>query len=179
MPTRRTSFVLAAVLAALAPASLSLAAGKSAKPAPPPPPSPSQEARKEANAQKHGSEADVLLQAYVLLAAADHDYNGHRGKAMGATKAALDIVDHVAFHNGNVQQKIRAKQQESAAAQAKRAAKAAGTVHEPQAVSDAQLRAAAALLQEVIPSLATHKGKRALGHAENALKEIGIALRVR
>jgi hypothetical protein len=33
-------------------------------------------------------EAGMLLKAYTILATGDHDYNGHRAKAMAAVKAA-------------------------------------------------------------------------------------------
>src|SRR4051794_16069335 len=38
-------------------------------------------------------EADMLRQAYVLMAGANHDYNGHRGKAMHAVHTAFNALD--------------------------------------------------------------------------------------
>lgn len=63
-----------------------------------------------------------LDDAYATLAQADHDYNGHRAKAMKQIEAAL----------GEIGAKVSGK----------------GRVHEPQGTSDAQLRAARELLQQ-------------------------------
>jgi len=64
----------------------------------------------------------LLDDAYATLAQADHDYKGHRVKAMKQIEAAL----------GEIGAKVSGK----------------GKRHEPQGTSDAQLRAARDMLQQ-------------------------------
>jgi hypothetical protein len=101
-----------------------------------------------AQAQATGNVA-LLEQAYTALAQADHDYKGHRAKAMKHIEQAVNEL------GGKI--------------------KGDGKGREPQATSDAQLRAAKGLLQQAVPNLS---GK-ALRHVNNAIKEIDEALAVK
>ncbi len=92
---------------------------------------------------------DLLRQAYVTLAAADHDYKGHRVEAMKQIHAAARLLG-LNLHGE-------------------------GKGHEKQGVSDEQLRAAQALLQQASTSLS---GKP-LKHVQAAEKQISVALSIR
>lgn len=93
--------------------------------------------------------ADLLAQAYTNLAQADHDYQGHRVKAMKQIAAAGKLLG-LNLHGH-------------------------GKGHEKQGVSDDQLRAAQALLAQARPGL---NGK-ALKHVDRALQELSIALKIK
>jgi hypothetical protein len=93
--------------------------------------------------------AGALQEAYGLLATADHDYNGHRARAM--------------------------KQIESAAKLLGITLKGDGKVREPQGTSDAQLRSAQALLEQVSTGI-TGAG---LTHLQQAVKQLNVALAIR
>src|SRR5437660_11180188 len=66
------------------------------KPKPPPPAKPAQPKPTKPPAGTPGlvqfEEADTLRKAFIALAGANHDYKGHRAKAMHAVKAALGIA---------------------------------------------------------------------------------------
>jgi hypothetical protein len=102
----------------------------------------------QAHAQAAGP-VTLLDDAYATLAQAKHDYKGHRVKAMKQIELAL----------GEKGAKVSGK----------------GKNHEPQATSDAQLRAAQALLQQAAPQLS---GK-ALKHVNAAVSQISTALQIR
>ncbi len=93
--------------------------------------------------------AQLLRQAYVRLSVADHDYMGHRVRAMRQIEAAAKLlgVD----------------------------LKGDGKGHEPQGTSDQQLHAAQALLQQAAPGLT---GKP-LTRVNNAIQQITTALSIR
>src|ERR1700687_2027223 len=55
-------------------------------------------------------EAQSLRQAYLTLASGNHDYNGHRAKAMTAVRSALKILDGVVLKNGTAPQKAATTQ---------------------------------------------------------------------
>ena len=101
-----------------------------------------------ADAQSAGSVA-LLDQAYTTLSQADHDYKGHRVKAM------KDIEKAVKELGGKIS--------------------GDGKGREPQGTSDAQLRKAKGLLEQAVPNLS---GK-ALRHVNNAIKQIDEALAVK
>ena len=100
-------------------------------------------------AQAQTSNITALDDAYATLAQGDHDYKGHRAKAMKQIKLAVGELGGV----------ISGK----------------GKGHEPQGTSDAQLKAAQGLLQQASAGLS---GK-ALKHVTNAINEINDALAVR
>ena len=102
----------------------------------------------QAHAQA-ASPVTLLDYAYATLAQAKHDYKGHRVKAMKQIELAL----------GEKGAKVSGK----------------GRVRESQGASDAQLRAAQALLQQAAPQLS---GK-ALKHVNAAIAQISTALSIR
>lgn len=91
----------------------------------------------------------LLDDAYATLAQADHDYKGHRAKAMKQIDAAL----------GEIGAKVSGK----------------GKKHEPQGTSDAQMRAAETLLQQA----GTGLSGKALKHVQKAIAEINDGLAVK
>jgi hypothetical protein len=91
----------------------------------------------------------LLNDAYATLAQANHDYQGHRVRAMKQIEAALNVLG----------EKISGQ----------------GRGHEPQGTSDAQLRAAQALLQQAGAGLT---GK-ALKHVNAAASQVSTALSIR
>jgi hypothetical protein len=95
------------------------------------------------------SSITTLDDAYATLAQADHDYKGHRVKAMKQIELAVQALGG----------KISGK----------------GRGHEPQATSDAQLRAAQALLQQASGGLS---GK-SLKHVNAAITQISTALAIK
>ena len=94
-------------------------------------------------------EAGMLREAYGLLSVADHDYKGHRIKAMKEIEVA-------AKHLGI-------------------SLRGDGKGHERQGTSDAQLRAAAALLQQAGGGLRGH----GLEHIKLACEQLNVALAIR
>jgi ribose 5-phosphate isomerase RpiB len=100
------------------------------------------------HAQASGS-FTLLDDAYATLAQADHDYKGHRVKAMKQIELAVQELGV----------KISGK----------------GRGHEPQGTSDAQLRAAQVLLQQAAGGLS----KKALKHANAAIEQLNIALSIK
>jgi hypothetical protein len=85
------------------------------------------------------AEAEVLGKAYVLLASGNHDYDGHRAKAMGHVKAAFTALTDSVLAHGNAPQKAAARKGKAALALADKAATQSPTVHEEQVRSDAAL----------------------------------------
>src|SRR5262245_48978768 len=158
----------------LAPAALLLAA-LLAGPVPGAPPPAQQAARQELRLR----EATAMREAYLLLAAANGVYAGHRGKAMGEVRAAVKILDEAVLKYGTPAQKAETVLQDTAAARARVVAKHVKGVKEPQALSDAQLRAAAGLLVGTRAVLAQNGQKKVLGHVNKAVAEIDLALRAR
>jgi hypothetical protein len=132
-----------------------------------------------AQCRLHLQEAAALRKAFVALAGANHNYDGHRWKAMLAVKAALPHLDELVLKHGAAGQKAATSQGRAAVAQAEEAARRAATVHEPQSASDAQLRLAAYLLQQVRRTLVANKQQNVLGHVDAAIREIVEALKVR
>jgi hypothetical protein len=91
----------------------------------------------------------LLDDAYATLSQADHDYKGHRVKAMKQIELA------VREFGGKISGK--------------------GRGHEPQGTSDAQLRAAQGLLQQAAGGLS----KKALKHVNAAIEQINVALSIK
>ena len=97
-----------------------------------------------------GAEAGLLRQAYGMLSVADHDYQGHRARAMKQIEVA-------AQHLGVI---LRGD----------------GRGHEPQATSDGQLRSAQAMLVQASGGLKEGQG---LAHLKLAIAQLNVALAVR
>jgi hypothetical protein len=96
-----------------------------------------------------GNEIGMLDQAYGLLSHADHDYDGHRKRAMHQIEDAARILGTKLSGDGKG--------------------------HEKQGTSDSQLREAESLLANAVGGL---RGK-SHHHIEEALKQLGIALRTK
>ena len=91
----------------------------------------------------------LLSQAYADLSQADHDYKGHRVRAM--------------------------KQIEHAAKELGFTLSGTGHGHEAQVTSDDQLRAAQGLLQQAVSGLPP----RAQEHVQKAIEQISVALSIK
>jgi hypothetical protein len=174
MPSRREDhwvpvLCLGALLASLTFGGESLAQTEGGRPKGPDP----------ARQQVKFKEAEALREAYILLAEAKKDYNGHKVKAMHQIQEAVKLLDRSVLRRGTAGQKATTLNEDSAAARAKVIAKHVQGVHELQAQSDAQLRAADQLLAQVRAALIEKKQKKPLSHVNNAIKDIAMALRVR
>jgi len=97
--------------------------------------------------------AGLLAQAYTDLDHADHDYRGHRMRAMKQVEAAGKEV-HVNLGGD-------------------------GRGHEKQGVSDEQLAAARGVLEQIKSQLAGEPKSRVLHHVNKALEELSVALKVK
>jgi hypothetical protein len=124
-------------------------------------------------------EADVLRQAYIALASANHDYDGHRAKAMAAVKRGVKILGKAVDKHGTPAQKEAVEADEAAILQAEQAARQMQMLHEPQPASDRALRQGRQLLTQVRPTLVHHKQKGVLGDVDAAIQEVRIALKMR
>jgi hypothetical protein len=122
------------------------------KPKQPPAPKP--------GAVRDFEEAELLKQACLLMLGANHDYEGHRGKAMHAVKEAFKILDQHVQKDGTPQQKAAIKKEHTAIADAEKAVKNVKMVHERQPASDAQLSQARAELNELRPTLVKSKQQK-------------------
>jgi hypothetical protein len=96
---------------------------------------------------------EELVHAYVLLKIADHDYAGHRGKALEEVSAAGKALGLEL--------------------------KGAGEDRERQWKSDKQLEEARRLLREARDKLEAKDRDRVASHVEVAIKEIDLALAVK
>jgi hypothetical protein len=124
-------------------------------------------------------EAAVLKDAYILMAMGDHDYNGHRAKAMKQTEEAIKILDHSIMKDGTKGEKIVAAKEEIAAAREAFIAKHQGKLHEAQAISDAQMREAGKLLVKAHEALTQKKHSKVREHVNAAIKDVEAALKTR
>src|SRR5258708_38444565 len=100
------------------------------------------------------------------MAGGNHDYDGHRAKAMHAVREAVKILDAQVMEHGNAAQKAKTKQGDVLVANADKAAKATKMFHEPQPASDQALRGGAATLIELRKVLAERKQPKVLGHVD-------------
>jgi hypothetical protein len=99
------------------------------------------------------AEVSMLQEAYRTLAKADHDYAGHRKKAMKALEKACDLLGQGASTGGGRQER--------------------------QAVSDDELRAAQRIIQQVRDTAAQRGQHVVAGHLDIAISEISQALAVK
>jgi hypothetical protein len=104
------------------------------------------------NAPNYGREADVLKEAYATLEKADHDYKGHRVAAMHHIATACDLLG----------QPIKGD----------------GRGHQPQPVSDAELKDAQHKVEMVRHYIGGTQPAIA-SQLDEAIKQIGIALTVK
>ena len=100
------------------------------------------------------SPVNTLRQAYLILRNADHDYKGHRVKAMKAIEAACTLLGTDISGDGKGREK--------------------------QPISDAQLRQALSLVQQSEGQVPAGKGqKKILARIDKAISELNIALTIR
>ena len=99
------------------------------------------------------AEAGMLRQAYIILATGDHDYKGHRVKAMHQIEAAAKLLGMSIGGD--------AKDRQS------------------QPLSDAKLREARGLLQRVLGAAEVKNQKRISKHIAEAINQINVALTFR
>jgi hypothetical protein len=102
---------------------------------------------------RDSAEAQMLRNAYRTLATGDHDYRGHRVKAMRAVEAAgkllgLDLA-------GDLKERT------------------------PQPLSDEKLREAQGLLTQVLGSAEVKGQKRVVRHLNTAIQHLNTALSIR
>jgi hypothetical protein len=140
-----------------------------------PPPPVVQAAQQEVKSK----EAEILREAYILMAAANHNYDGHRVKAMHQVEEAVGILDKSIFKKGTNGQRVLALKEDIAAAQAKFIAQHSAKEHEPQALSDLQMREAGAMLLNVRGALEKNQQGKVLHHVDEAIKQVNIALKIR
>jgi hypothetical protein len=178
--SRRRPLPLLSVVALLVALALPAASQAQNKRKPPPPPPPQKQGRAPSIAPGtlQFQEATALRQAFVLLAAGNHDYGGHRWKAMKAVKAALLPLDDFVLKHGTAEMKAATALGKEAVASAEAAASKAPKVHEPPPASDALLRQAAQLLGQVRPTLVANQQQHVLNHVNRAIGEIKAALKV-
>ena len=99
------------------------------------------------------AEAGMLQNAYLILATGNHDYQGHRVKAMHQIEAAAKLLGVTL--SGDAKDK------------------------QPQPLSDAKLREAQGLLQNVLGAAEVKNQVRVTKHINNAINQINIALSIR
>lgn len=99
------------------------------------------------------AEAELLRQAYDILRTGDHDYQGHRIKAMHRIEAAAKHMGVIL--RGDDKDKI------------------------PQPLSDEKLREARSLLEQVKISGSAKVERRIVWRIEEAIAEINTALNIR
>lgn len=102
---------------------------------------------------RDSAEAGMMHRAYHILATGDHDYDGHRIKAMHAVEAAAKLLD--LDLSGDAKD------------------------HEKQFLSDDKMREAKGLLEKVLGASEVKDQKRITRHLKAAIKEINDALKVR
>ena len=101
----------------------------------------------------NSAEAATLKQAYVILATGDHDYKGHRVRAMRQIEAAAKLLGLAL--SGDAKDK------------------------QPQALSDAKLREVEGMLQVVLGNAEVKNQKRVAKHIEAAISQLNTALAIR
>ncbi|HEX3357911.1 MAG TPA: hypothetical protein VHS31_13145 [Tepidisphaeraceae bacterium] len=111
---------------------------------------PPKEPSKDPSSSTDTPEVATLKQAYALLKSADHDYKGHRVKAMDSVKEACLVFG--ADPKGD------------------------GKGDQSQADSDTQLRQADQLLSKVRTYAAAQRQNQVLIHVNKAISEISLAL---
>ena len=102
---------------------------------------------------RDSAEADMLRRAYRILATGDHDYRGHRVRAMHAVEEAGKLLGMDLA--GDLKDRT------------------------PQALSDEKLREAEGLINQVLGAAEVKNQKRVVRHLNEAVKQINTALSVR
>jgi hypothetical protein len=107
----------------------------------------------ETVAFRDSAEADMLRRAYHILATGDHDYNGHRVRAMHSVEEAGKLLGMDLA--GDLKDRT------------------------PQRLSDDKLREAEGLINQVLGSAEVKDQKKIVKHLNEAAKQIHTALNVR
>jgi hypothetical protein len=116
-------------------------------------PSLSLAARVIAQATVVQNELQTLRSAYMILVMADHDYKGHRIRAMREIEKACDILGT----------DIRGD----------------GKGHENQGASDQQLRQAGQMLEQALSMAQSQGNQKVVNHINNAIKQLNTALSIK
>jgi hypothetical protein len=135
------------------------------------------DAPKKGNPASKVKEVNGLAEAYVLMAGANHDYDGHRVKSMGKIKEAINQLDKSILKTGDNGEKVVATKDEIASRRAKFVAEHQGVHHESQEFADLQMREALTLLAQVRADLPKKHGK-AHQHVNAAIEQAEIALKI-
>lgn len=125
--------------------------------------------------QKHGAkEVLELHKAKSILEKADHDYDGHRVKAIGDIEKAIHALHH---HSGTAgkSEKPTASKPETPATKPREKPEGKGG-KEPQTKSDSELREAMQILVEVEKQLHQNHAKGGGEHHAKAAKDVERAL---
>ena len=108
-------------------------------------------------------DVQTLAQAYKTLESADHDYQGHRVKAMEAIKKAARLIG-----------------QRFGTVAGTGAGTGVGKVKEQQTLSDSQLRRAVQQsLQQVRTTVGGRKQQLAVSHINEAIRRLDVALSIK
>lgn len=102
---------------------------------------------------RDSTEAKLLRDAYRILATGDHDYAGHRVKAMHSVEAAAKLLGMDMA--GDLKDRS------------------------PQPLSDARLREAQGLISQVLGSADVKGQERVVKHLNEAVRQIDVALHAR
>lgn len=122
-------------------------------------------------------ELGSLRTALKLLEGANHDYKGHRAKAVHAVHEAIHEIEHHGQKHVPTPPAVAAAKAAVKASTPKTGA--VPPVHENQVASDTQLVAAEQLLSKVFAELTTTgKHPKAIGHVKIAVQELQIALKI-
>ncbi len=124
-------------------------------------------------------ELATLKSAKKMLETANHDYKGHRAKAVHAIGEAIRELEHQKGAGKHVPANPAvAAAKANAHAAAKVANAATPKVHENQMNSDVQVKAAHQLLLQVQAALGTGNHPKAFTHVQTAIQELETALKV-
>jgi hypothetical protein len=136
-------------------------------------------AQKAAAEGKKFAEAEVLRDAYLLLAGAGHDFKGHRTKAMHEIEEAVKILDASIIKNGTAMEKAMTRLAEKATASASQQESAEATpyAYELLLTSSPLLRSAREWLVLAQKSLDRNEQEKPLKHVDAAIAEIDAALK--
>lgn len=129
-------------------------------------------AKQQQQASPFAEQITELRAARALLEKADHDYKGHRAKAVKEITAAIHDLQPPPPATGKGKAN-HAKGQQN---------KTGGGNNEPQAVSDAQLKQAMEQLAKVATQLASAQGDgptKATGAIKIAIAELETALKIK
>ncbi|HQR07179.1 MAG TPA: hypothetical protein PLN21_10175 [Gemmatales bacterium] len=119
----------------------------------------------------YGKQIRELHQIKSILECADHDYKGHRAAAVKEITKAIHALE---AHGGHYQKSATHPQHSNAN----------GKPHEPQALSDAQLRAAiqglAVVSQQLQATGSRHpRTSKAAADIQLAIKQLNVALTIK